>query len=86
MATSWASAVEGIARLKTHRLKRESKVLKAVDALPGLGLDELVTLAYDDTPVEAHGIAKRSLLAHLEKLLQDGRIATRGAGWQTLPA
>ena len=57
MDTSWASAVEGIARLKTHRLKRESKVFKAVDALPGLGLDELVTLAYDDTPVEAHGIA-----------------------------
>ena len=76
------AAQESIARLKAHRLMREAKVLQAVAALPCTGLDELVSLAYDDTPVEAHGIARRSLLAHLIKLLDDGRIATRGAGWQ----
>ena len=79
------AATAGIARLKAHRLMREAKVLGAVVALPGGGLDELVPLAYDDTPAEAHGIAKRSLLAHLGKLLDDGRIAACRSGWQALP-
>ncbi len=75
------SAVSGISRLKSHRLMREAKVFRAVAALPGGGLDELVRVAYDDTPVEAHGIAKRSLLAHLEKLKEDGTIDAFGSGW-----
>ena len=65
---------------------RENKVFQSVAALPGHGLDDLVLLAYDDTPVKAHGIARRSLLAHLEKLLDEGRIATAGAGWQVAEA
>jgi glyoxylase-like metal-dependent hydrolase (beta-lactamase superfamily II)/8-oxo-dGTP pyrophosphatase MutT (NUDIX family) len=80
------SAQEAIARLKRHRLMREAKVLHAVLGRPGGDLDDLVALAYDDTPVQAHGIAKRSLLAHLEKLAYDGQVAAYGAGWRALPA
>jgi hypothetical protein len=43
-----------------------------------------VAIAYDDTPVQAHGIATRSLLAHLEKLMAEGQVAPSGGGWQAL--
>jgi recombination protein RecT len=78
------SAQSAIARLKAHRLAREAKVLRAVGALPQRGLDELVTLAYEDTPLHAHGIARRSLLAHLDKLVEDGRIAEEQSGWRVM--
>jgi recombination protein RecT len=78
------SAQGAIARLKAHRLIREAKVLRAVAALPGRGLDDLVSLAYDDTPPEAHGIARRSLLAHLDKLVEDRQLAAEDAGWRVL--
>lgn len=78
------SAVAAIARLKAHRLMREAKVLRAVVACPGGDLDELVPIAYEDTPVQAHGIAKRSMLAHLDKLVADKQIAPYHSGWQAL--
>lgn len=78
------AAQQGIARLKAHRLLRERKVVEAVAARPGADLPQLVTLAYDDTPREAHGIAQRSLLAHLQKLRDDGRVRTDGKGWQVV--
>jgi recombination protein RecT len=80
------SAPQAIARLKAHRLLRERKVLEAVAAGPGSDLAQLVTLAYDDTPREAHGIAQRSLLAHLEKLRDDGRVEVDGQGWRLAPS
>jgi recombination protein RecT len=76
------AATAAIARLKAHRLMREDKVLHAVTAMPGRGLDDLVSVAYDDTPVRAHGIARRSLLAHLERLVENRRIFCDGAGWR----
>ena len=63
---------------------REAKVLRAVVERPGSSLEELVAAAYDDTPVQAHGIATRSLLAHLEKLMAEGQVAPFGKGWQAL--
>lgn len=71
-----------IAQLVDHRLKREARVLAAIEARPGAGLAALVELAYADTPVAAHGIAQRSLLAHAEKLLSDGRVSPSGDGWR----
>lgn len=62
-----------IERLIAHRFKRENKVIDALLALPRANLDELVELAYDDTPRVMYGAAKRSLLAHLLKLREDGR-------------
>ena len=61
-------APQAIVQLKAHRLKREAKVKAAMDALPGGDLDAWVTLAYDDTPQALWPIAKRSLLAHVERL------------------
>ncbi len=62
-----------IERLIAHRYKRENKVIDALLASQGGTLDDLVVLAYDDTPKVLHDAAKRSLLAHLLKLREDGR-------------
>jgi hydroxyacylglutathione hydrolase len=62
-----------IDRLIAHRMKRESKVFNALHAHPRGTLDDLVEIAYDDTPKVLWGAAKRSLLAHLLKLREDGR-------------
>lgn len=62
-----------IDRLIAHRMKRESKVFAALHAHPRGTLDDLVAIAYDDTPKVLWGAAKRSLLAHLLKLREDGR-------------
>ena len=61
-------ARQAIARLKAHRLAREAKVRAAMQAIPGGSLDDWVALAYDDTPERAWPMAKRSLLAHVERL------------------
>ena len=57
-----------IARLKAHRLAREAKVLAAMQAMPGGSLDDWVAQAYDDTPPSVWPLAKRSMLAHVERL------------------
>ena len=70
-------------RYVAHRLEREEKVaeslregfLAAGPRLPA----ELVPAAYRDVAPELHGLAERSLLAHLFKLVKDGR-ATESAG------
>ena len=60
--------IEGLIR---HRLKREAKVLDAVKQAGPATLDELVLLAYDDVDKQLHPVAKRSLTAHLYKLLEE---------------
>lgn len=57
-----------ISRLKAHRLKREAKVLSVMQAMPNGSMDEWVALAYDDVPPRIWPIAKRSLLAHVERI------------------
>jgi len=61
-------AERAIAHLKAHRLKREAKVIAAMQARPAGDLDEWVELAYDDTPQRMWPVAKRSLLAHVQRL------------------
>jgi len=70
-----------VRKLIAHRLKREQKALSAVQAKPGGTLEELVTLAYDDTPLRLHPVAQRSLYAHLLKLRQDGRVQEGDGRW-----
>ncbi len=62
------NASGAIAQLKAHRLKREAKVKAAMQALPSGDLDAWVPLAYDDTPQQLWPLAKRSMLAHVERL------------------
>ncbi len=57
-----------IARLKAHRLQREAKVLKVMQADPSGSLDDWVKLAYDDVDPRIWPVAKRSLLAHVERI------------------
>jgi recombination protein RecT len=66
-------AKDAIAKLKAHRLGREAKVKKAMQAMPRaasdeVALDELVALAYDDVSPKLWPIAMRSLAAHVERL------------------
>ncbi len=63
--------IDGLIR---HRLKREAKVLAAVEQHRQATLDELVLTAYDDVNPVLHPVAKRSLTAHLVKLLAENRI------------
>jgi glyoxylase-like metal-dependent hydrolase (beta-lactamase superfamily II) len=57
-----------------HRLAREAKVQGALRSLGAAGAtaDELVPLAYADTPQAAWGIAALSTAAHLVKLEREG--------------
>ncbi len=67
--------------LIAHRLRREAKVLAALQASGPGTIDALLPHVYDDVPAALHPVAARSLLAHLLKLQADG-IATRdGEVW-----
>ena len=57
-----------IAQLKAHRLKREAKILAVMQAQPDGTLDDWVPLAYDDVHERIWPVAKRSLLAHVERI------------------
>ena len=61
-------AKHAIAQLKVHRLKREAKVLAAMDANPGGTLQDWVALAYHDTDSRLWPIALRSLQAHVDRI------------------
>jgi glyoxylase-like metal-dependent hydrolase (beta-lactamase superfamily II) len=62
-----------------HRKERERQVLAALEEGP-LSPEELVPGIYADYPEELHPAAARSVLAHLLKLVRDGRAARMGRG------
>ncbi len=66
--------------LIAHRLKREAKVRAALRATPE-PLALLVARVYDDVQPALHGVAQRSLLAHLLKLHADGLAREAPEGW-----
>jgi glyoxylase-like metal-dependent hydrolase (beta-lactamase superfamily II)/8-oxo-dGTP pyrophosphatase MutT (NUDIX family) len=61
-----------VRRLIAHRLARERKVVRALEGTPGLTPEELLVRVYDDVPLRMHGVALRSLTAHLDKLTAEG--------------
>ena len=69
-----------------HRLEREAKVLVALQANPGLSTRELVPHVYRDVPEKLYRLAERSLLAHLEKLLEEGRATRADGAWTAATA
>jgi glyoxylase-like metal-dependent hydrolase (beta-lactamase superfamily II) len=76
-------ALAEVERVIAHRLKREQKVIDALCRHGGLAtLDALVPEVYDDTAVALHRLARFSLLAHLQKLAEEGRARQSGDRWQ----
>ncbi len=68
---------------RKHRLDRERRVLLAIDQ--PRTLEEVVPLAYDDTPGADPALAARSALAHLIHLQAVGKVEQRPDGrWCTL--
>lgn len=70
--------------LITHRLSREHKVWRALEALSPVSLKDLTARAYDDVPAAIHGLAARSALAHLLKLEAEHRAFTEGDLWHAV--
>ena len=84
------NAYEAIDYLVAHRLKREAKVLAAVNDHTNTdsakSSKELTPLVYDDVSTSLHGIAASSLLAHLIRLGQHQKITRHGDDlWSRLP-
>ncbi len=77
---------ENVDRILIHRQERENKVMAALKrAGQPASLEELVTLAYADTPERLHAVAQKSLLAHLEKLRTEARAVLNDSLWSLAP-
>ena len=73
-----------VRQLVAHRLAREAKVVAALEAVGEARVEELVTAVYRDVDPKLHGMAQRSLLAHLIKLQEEGRAREEGGLWRWL--
>jgi glyoxylase-like metal-dependent hydrolase (beta-lactamase superfamily II) len=71
-----------------HRAMREAKTLSALPDSEGRAqtLEELVPVAYDDTPLRMWPIARLSLASHLAKLAEEGRAVVEGGRWSRTSA
>jgi glyoxylase-like metal-dependent hydrolase (beta-lactamase superfamily II) len=63
-----------------HRTMREARVLAALTAMTDGSLAELMPTAYGDTPKPLWPLAERSLRAHLDKLVGEGRAREVASG------
>jgi glyoxylase-like metal-dependent hydrolase (beta-lactamase superfamily II) len=64
-----------------HRLKREAKVIRVMRETGPADADTLLAQVYDDVQPRLHAMARRSLLAHLLKLRDDGAAREDGGAW-----
>ncbi len=62
-----------VKRLIAHRFAREAKVTAALQRRGPATLEELVADVYDEVAPKLHPVAMRSLSAHLDKLVAEGR-------------
>ena len=67
-APAEGGAKAAINHLKAHRLAREAKVGRDMTTMPHGTPDDWVKLAYDDVPERLWPVAKRSMLAHVERI------------------
>lgn len=63
--------------LRTHRRMRERAILERIKAGDRL-IPDMVKVIYASTDPRLHGAAALSVLAHLEDLVESGRVATDG--------
>ena len=81
-----AQPKQAMQAIVAHRLKREAKVVAAMQlARAGRRPKRLLAAVYDDVPPRLHAMAMRSLTAHLFKLRDDGAAAERGGVWSLSP-
>lgn len=76
---------DGVAKLasyREHRLMREQKIAAALASVARATAEELVPMAYADTPAPFWPLAVRSTLAHLAKLQREDRVQRDGAYWR----
>jgi hypothetical protein len=69
---------------------RESKVKDALLKLKSASISQLIPIAYSDTDPSLHKLAAYSLWAHLNKLLDEGKVTLKGdngfnAIWSIVP-
>ncbi len=62
----------------SHRMFREKKVVDALTEFSKANLDQLVEKVYDDVDERLHRIARASLLAHLNKLIEEDKAVSKG--------
>jgi glyoxylase-like metal-dependent hydrolase (beta-lactamase superfamily II) len=75
-----ANPYEKIDEYITHRLQREELILEAVRG--GASTPQgIVARAYTDVPPKARAMAERSVLAHLEKLEDEGLVSPAPDGY-----
>jgi len=74
-----------VRRLIAHRLAREAKLAAALQRLGPATPEELVVDVYDEVSPRLHPVALRSLAAHLDKLVAEGR-ARQASGRYILTA
>ena len=80
------SPVGAIDALVAHRLRREARVLAALDAAQPAALDDLLPGVYADVDASLHELARNTLLAHLIRLERLGRAEQAGPGWRRTAA
>jgi glyoxylase-like metal-dependent hydrolase (beta-lactamase superfamily II)/8-oxo-dGTP pyrophosphatase MutT (NUDIX family) len=78
-------AAERLHEYIAHRTMREKRIVQAI-ASGANDVAEIVAAAYTDTAPSLHPLAERSTLAHLEKLVAEGRVAKRPDGTFELAA
>ena len=70
-----------LAEYRAHRLEREARVVAGLDKGGERSIEDLLPEVYDDVAPALHGLARRSLLAHLVKLEREGAVERRGEAW-----
>ena len=85
LAPGHGALIEGahaeIERVIAHRMKRESKVVAALESRGTATLDDILPEVYADVPVAMHPMARCSMLAHVLKLEDDRRVMRAGDSW-----
>jgi glyoxylase-like metal-dependent hydrolase (beta-lactamase superfamily II) len=69
-----------IDELLAHRRAREAAIVASITT-GGLTVEEIVERVYEDTPSHLHPIALFSVLAHLEKLEEEGAARNQNGRW-----
>ena len=77
-------AVAEIGRVIDHRLAREDKLARALAVRRTATVDDVLPVVYDDVPKFMHVYARYSLLAHVHKLVEEGRAQIDGERYRWL--